>query len=452
MTSIWIGAVIAFFLGSALTAVYMTQRASALQAQLASLQAELTAEKNSLADARGQLTKVNDELRTATDGRTTAERENTGLSEKLRLQEEHFTKLLQTQQETARESAEQLTHRLTLLANGILEQNSAKFAAQNQQNLSQLLAPLGEKIKGFQEQVATVYDKETRDRTALAEQVRNLMSLNQQLSEGTNRLATALTTQSKAQGDLGEMILEKILESSGLREGEEYRKQSSYRGEDNRQQRPDVIVNLPEDRHLIIDSKVSLTAYSELVNAPDDTARAAALGRHLDSVRKHIKELAEKNYQSLHQLQSIDFVCMFVPIEGAFMAAIGGDQNLWSAAYEKNVLLVSPSTLLFVVRTVAHLWRQERQNRNVAEIVSRGAELYDKLNLFVESLQDVGSRLEQASKSYDEAMKRLSQGKGNVLRQAEMLKTLGVKPKKSLPDSLLDDAVDNVNEGSLLEE
>ena len=143
---------------------------------------------------------------------------------------------------------------------------------------------------------------------------------------------------------------------------------------------------------------------------------------------------------------------MFVPIEGAFMAAIGGDQNLWSAAYEKNVLLVSPSTLLFVVRTVAHLWRQERQNRNVAEIVSRGAELYDKLNLFVESLQDVGSRLEQASKSYDEAMKRLSQGKGNVLRQAEMLKTLGVKPKKSLPDSLLDDAVDNVNEGSLLEE
>jgi DNA recombination protein RmuC len=430
----------------------MTQRASALQAQLATLQAELTAEKNSLADARGQLTKVNDELRMATDGRTAAERENTGLGEKLRLQEEHFGRLLQTQQETARESAEQLTHRLTLLANGILEQNSAKFAAQNQQNLSQLLAPLGEKIKGFQEQVATVYDKETRDRTALAEQVRNLMSLNQQLSEGTNRLATALTTQSKAQGDLGEMILEKILESSGLREGEEYRTQSSYRGEDNRQQRPDVIVNLPEDRHLIIDSKVSLTAYSELVNAADDTARAAALGRHLDSIRKHIKELAEKNYQSLHQLQSIDFVCMFVPIEGAFMASIGGDQNLWSAAYEKNVLLVSPSTLLFVVRTVAHLWRQERQNRNVAEIVSRGAELYDKLNLFVESLQDVGSRLEQASRSYDEAMKRLSQGKGNVLRQAEMLKTLGVKPKKSLPDSLLDDAVDAADEGSLLEE
>ena len=448
MTSMIIGVMIAFLLGAALTAVFLTQRTSALRAQLASLQAELVAEKHNLADAREQLTKVTDELRLSTEGRSSAERENTRLSEKLLLQEEHFAKLLQTQQEQARESAEQLTHRLTLLANGILEQNSAKFTEQNQKNLGQLLEPLAEKIKGFQEQVATVYDKETRDRTALAEQVRNLMSLNQQLSSDTTNLARALTTQSKVQGDLGEMILEKILESSGLRKGEEYRTQSSYRAEDNRQQRPDVIVNLPEDRHLIIDSKLSLTAYNELVNAPDDTARAAALARHLDSVRKHIKELAEKNYQALHQLQSIDFVCMFVPIEGAFMAAIGGDQNLWTAAYEKNVLLMSPSTLLFVVRTVAHLWRQERQNRNVAEIVSRGAELYDKLNLFVESLLEVGKSIGDAHDSYETALKRLSQGKGNVIRQAEMLKTLGVAPKKNLPQSLLDDTA----EAPLLEE
>ena len=448
MTSMIIGVMIAFLLGAALTAVFLTQRTSALRAQLASLQAELVAEKHNLADAREQLTKVTDELRLSTEGRSSAERENTRLSEKLLLQDEHFAKLLQTQQEQARESAEQLTHRLTLLANGILEQNSAKFTEQNQKNLGQLLEPLAEKIKGFQEQVATVYDKETRDRTALAEQVRNLMSLNQQLSSDTTNLARALTTQSKVQGDLGEMILEKILESSGLRKGEEYRTQSSYRAEDNRQQRPDVIVNLPEDRHLIIDSKLSLTAYNELVNAQDDTARAAALARHLDSVRKHIKELAEKNYQALHQLQSIDFVCMFVPIEGAFMAAIGGDQNLWTAAYEKNVLLMSPSTLLFVVRTVAHLWRQERQNRNVAEIVSRGAELYDKLNLFVESLLEVGKSIGDAHDSYETALKRLSQGKGNVIRQAEMLKTLGVAPKKNLPQSLLDDTA----EAPLLEE
>jgi DNA recombination protein RmuC len=268
--------------------------------------------------------------------------------------------------------------------------------------------------------------------------VKALMSTTQQVSEGTERLTRALTTQSKAQGDLGEMILEKILESSGLRKDEEYFVQSSFRSEDARNVRPDVIVRLPENKHLIIDSKVSLTAYSEYVNAETDEARNTALARHLDSLRKHIKELAEKNYQTLHQLQSIDFVCMFVPIEGAFMAAIGEDAELWSSAYEKNVLMMSPSTLLFVVRTVSHLWRQERQNQNVQEIVSRGAELYDKLVGFVEELKKVGERMEQAQTSYNTAFDRLSRGRGNVIRQAEMLTALGVKPKKSLPQELVD--------------
>ena len=229
------------------------------------------------------------------------------------------------------------------------------------------------------------------------------------------------------------MILEKILESSGLRKDEEYFVQNSFRNEDSRQVRPDVIVKLPENKHLIIDSKVSLTAYNEYVNAETDEARKLALARHMDSVRRHIKELAEKNYQSLHQLQSIDFVCMFVPIEGAFMAAIGNDRELWGSSYERNVLLVSPSTLLFVVRTVAHLWRQERQKQNVQDIVNRGAELYDKLAGFVDDLKSVGERLEQAKSSYGQALSKLSTGKGNVIRQAEMLKALGVKPKKALP-------------------
>jgi DNA recombination protein RmuC len=264
------------------------------------------------------------------------------------------------------------------------------------------------------------------------------MGLNQQLSADTSNLTRALTTSSKAQGDLGEMILEKILESSGLRKDEEYVVQNSYRNEDSRQARPDVIVKLPENKHLIIDSKVSLTAYNEYVNAESDDARKAALARHMDSVRRHIKELAEKNYQSLHQLQSIDFVCMFVPIEGAFMAAISNDSELWASSYERNVLLMSPSTLLFVVRTVAHLWRQERQTQNVAEIVKRGAELYDKLAGFVDELKSVGDRLEQARTSYGLALSKLSQGKGNVIRQAEMLKSLGPKPKKSLPPELVD--------------
>jgi DNA recombination protein RmuC len=202
--------------------------------------------------------------------------------------------------------------------------------------------------------------------------------------------------------------------------------------------RPEVVVRLPEDKHLVIDSKVSLTAYNEYVNAETDEARKLALGRHLDSIRRHIKELAEKNYQSLHQLQSIDFVCMFVPIEGAFMAAIGNDPELWGSGYERNVLLVSPSTLLFVVRTVAHLWRQERQKQNVQEIVNRGAELYDKLVGFVDDLKSVGDRLEQAKSSYGLALSKLATGKGNVIRQAEMLKGLGVKPKKNLAAELVE--------------
>jgi DNA recombination protein RmuC len=229
------------------------------------------------------------------------------------------------------------------------------------------------------------------------------------------------------------MILEKILEASGLRKDEEYFVQNSFVNEDSRQVRPDVIVNLPEDKHLIIDSKVSLTAYTEYVNAENDEAR-----KHMDSVRRHIKELAEKNYQSLHQLQSIDFVCMFVPIEGAFMAAISDDPALWESSYERHVLLVSPSTLLFVVRTVAHLWRQERQKQNVQEIVNRGAELYDKLVGFVDDLKSVGERLEQAKTSYGLALNKFSEGKGNVIRQAEMLKGLGVKPKKNLPPELVE--------------
>jgi DNA recombination protein RmuC len=332
----------------------------------------------------------------------------------------------------------ELSNQFEALANRILEEKSKRFTEQNQVNLSQLLTPLAERIKGFQQKVEEVYVQEGNARSELSGLVKALMSTTQQVSEGTERLTRALTTQSKAQGDLGEMILEKILESSGLRKDEEYFVQSSFRSEDARNVRPDVIVRLPENKHLIIDSKVSLTAYSEYVNAETDEARNTALARHLDSLRKHIKELAEKNYQTLHQLQSIDFVCMFVPIEGAFMAAIGEDAELWSSAYEKNVLMMSPSTLLFVVRTVSHLWRQERQNQNVQEIVSRGAELYDKLVGFVEELKKVGERMEQAQTSYNTAFDRLSRGRGNVIRQAEMLTALGVKPKKSLPQELVD--------------
>ena len=456
MFMIVLTAVLASMFGACIAAVIVSSRASALRSQSAALQSELAVAKNSLMAVQEQLTKVSSELKSNTDARFTSELEVSRLSERLKQQEFQSGQQLQQQQRQLEQqlSAErqqsseklelltaarvELSNQFETLANRILEEKTKRFTEQNQTNLSQLLTPLSEKIRSFQQKVEEVYVQEGKDRSALSEQVRMLMSMNQQLSDDTSNLTRALTSSAKAQGDLGEMILEKILESSGLRKGEEYFVQNSYRNEDSRQLRPDVIVKLPDHKHLVIDSKVSLTAYNEYVNAETEEARKLALSRHMDSVRKHIKELADKNYQSLHQLQSIDFVCMFVPIEGAFTSAIGNDAELWGSSYERNVLLVSPSTLLFVVRTVAHLWRQERQKQNVQDIVNRGAELYDKLVGFVDDLKSVGDRLEQAKSSYGLALGKLSTGKGNVIRQAEMLKLLGVKPKKALPTDFLD--------------
>jgi DNA recombination protein RmuC len=445
MFTIVLTVILASIFGACISAVLLGSRSSALRAQLAAVQAEMAASRSNVVAMQTQLTECGNQLRTASGARSTAEQEVARLGEQLKQQEHHFAQQLSQQERQASEKLELLTgarielsNQFKALANDILEEKTKRFTEQNQTNLSQLLTPLSEKIKTFQQKVEEVYVQEGKDRSALSEQVKLLMGLNQQLSDDTGKLTRALTTSAKAQGDLGEMILEKILESSGLRKDEEYFVQNSFRNDDARQVRPDVIVNLPEDKHLIIDSKVSLTAYNDYVNAETDEARKLALARHMDSVRRHIKELAEKNYQSLHQLQSIDFVCMFVPIEGAFMAAISNDPELWGNSYERNVLLVSPSTLLFVVRTVAHLWRQERQKQNVQDIVNRGAELYDKLAGFVDDLKSVGDRLEQAKSSYGLALSKLSTGKGNVIRQAEMLKAFGVKPKKTLPPDLVD--------------
>jgi DNA recombination protein RmuC len=337
---------------------------------------------------------------------------------------------------------EQLSNRFKALASEILEDKTKRFTEQNKTNLDQLLEPLKLRIAEFQGKVHEVYVQEGKDRSALAEQVRQLMALNNQLSKDAHNLTNALKGQAKAQGNWGELILERVLEASGLRKGHEYDVQESHTRADGSRAQPDVVVHLPEERHLIVDAKVSLTAYEEHVNAETDPQREAALRRHLDSVRAHVRELSEKNYQQLYGLQSLDFVLMFIPVEPAFMLAISHDGELWQEAWKKNVLLVSPSTLLFVVRTVAHLWRQEQQNRNAQEIASRGAELYDKLAGFVEDLDTLGNRLQQAQKAYDGAYSKFAGGRGNVIRQAEMLKELGVKPTKRLPQKLVDAAED----------
>jgi len=338
------------------------------------------------------------------------------------------------------EAREALTHQFRSLASDILEEKSKRFAEQNQTSLGQLLDPLKTRLQEFQGKVEQFYDTEGKQRSALAQQVTQLMDLNKTLSDDAKNLTLALKGSSKSQGNWGELILERVLEASGLRKGDEYDVQESHARDDGSRAQPDVVIHLPEDRHLVVDAKVSLTAYEEYASAETDTQRQAAQRRHLDSIRNHIRGLSERNYQDLYGLQSLDFVLMFVPIEPAFMLGVTQDNKLFMDAWARNVLLVSPSTLLFVVRTVAHLWRQEAQSRNAQEIAKRGADLYDRLAGFVADLTRVGERLGQAQDAYKDAFAKLSTNKGNVIRQAEMLKALGVKPNKSLPQKLLEDA------------
>jgi len=329
------------------------------------------------------------------------------------------------------------------LASDILEEKSKRFTEQNQTNLGALLDPLKLRISEFQTKIEDTYVKEGKDRTALGEQVRQLMELNQHLSEDAKNLTRALRGSSKAQGSWGELVLERVLEGSGLRKGEEYVVQSNHTREDGTRALPDVIINLPEGRSLVIDSKVSLVAYEEFAITENELERTAAGKRHIESIKGHIKGLSGKNYQALYSLNSLDFVLLFVPIEPAFMLAVASDRDLFMDAWNRNVLLVSPSTLLFVVRTVAHLWRQEAQSRNAQEIAKRGAELYDKFVGFVEDMNSLGNRLKQAQGDYDEAYGKLTSGRGNLVGQAQKLRQLGVKPSKSLAPALVDGAYES---------
>jgi DNA recombination protein RmuC len=339
---------------------------------------------------------------------------------------------------------DKLTDQFKNLANDILEDKSRRFTEQNQANLGQLLGPLKQQISEFKTKVEDVYVKEGEGRSALAAQVRQLMDLNQTLGEDARNLTKALKGSSKTQGIYGELVLERLLEASGLKKGTEYVVQESLTRQDGTRALPDVVIYLPGERNLILDAKVSLNAYEEYSTGEDKEVCAAALKRHLDSVKTHIRGLSERNYQSLYQLKSLDCVLMFVPIEPAFMLAVTSDRELFMEAWNRNVLLVSPSTLLFVVRTVAYLWRQEAQNRNAQEIAKRGGDLCDKLVAFVEDLSQVGVRIAQAQREYDQAFSKLTAGRGNLIRQAENLKALGVKPTKGLPVALVGMSTDAI--------
>jgi DNA recombination protein RmuC len=344
--------------------------------------------------------------------------------------------------ESLNEAKEALTSQFKNLANEILEDKSKRFTEQNVANLDALLKPLQAKLTEFKEQVNTSYGNEARERFALKSEIERLANLNLRMSDETRSLTQALKGDSKVQGNWGELVLESILESSGLRKGEEYLVQDSHTQTDGSRLQPDVVVKLPEGRSLVVDSKVSITAYSRHAEATDPTIAEQELAAHIQSLRQHIQGLSSKNYSSLYGIGSVDFVLMFVPIEPAFLLALKTAPNLYQEALAKNIVLVCPSTLMATLRTVAHLWRQDHQNRNALEIAKQCGTLYDKFVGFVDDLEKLGQRLDQAQTSYHDAFNKLKSGKGNLIRTAEKVRELGVKPSKNLSAPLIESSTD----------
>jgi DNA recombination protein RmuC len=423
MMMVIVAGIVALVVGVAFGVMYSRAALAKVQAELVGRTDALSAAIREIADRKSDLDKRSGEVESL-------KLELATLQEKRKSDEDRLKELVAAR--------EQFSNHFKALANEIMEEKSKKFTEQNQENLGQLLNPLRTKLAEFQTKVEQVYVEDKTGRAELAEQLRNLMGLNQQLSSDANNLTRALTGSTKVQGDWGELMLERILESCGLRKDIEYVVQQTFMTESGKMVRPDVLLKLPEGRALIVDSKVSLIAYKEYANSEDDVIQAHALRAHLDSVRKHVKELSVKSYEGLPGVKSPDFVIMFIPLEPAFMLAISKDETLWEDAYRQSVLLVSPTTLLFVLRTVSQLWKTELQRQNVDEIAKRGAAMYDKFVGFVEDLKKVGERLEQAKSSYSDAYGKLKSGSGNLVGQAEKMRELGLKPKKLLPQESLE--------------
>jgi len=334
------------------------------------------------------------------------------------------------------------------LANEILEKNTAKFTDLNKHSMSELLNPLKDKILTFERKVEEAYDKELRDKISLREEVKKLYELNNRISEEANNLTRALKGDTRRQGDWGEFILETVLERSGLAKDREYRKQVITTNAGGDTIKPDYLVMLPDKRHIIIDSKVSLVAYENFVNTDDETVRARYLKAHLDSIKNHIKTLSEKNYFSSLEFNTPDFVLMFIPIESSFSVALQADQELFNYAWERRIVIVSPTTLLATMRTVASMWKMDRQSQHAFQIAEESGKLYDKFKLFMDDMVKVGNQLNTTRGTYEEAMKKLVTGRGNLVSQAEKLREMGARNTRRLDEKIVQRAIESVDNGT----
>ena len=336
------------------------------------------------------------------------------------------------------EQQKQLQTQFENMANEIFEKKSEKFAEQNQKNIDLILKPLGEKIKSFEQSVEDKYLKDQKNKAGLSEQIKLLQETNQKISQDANNLAKALKGDSKVQGDWGELQLEVLLEKSGLNKGVHFRTQNSLKDEEGNDKRPDCIIDLPDNKNLIIDSKVSLSAYEQYVNSEDELKKQVLLKQHLESIKKHIKDLAGKDYPNLYSINTPDYVLMFVPIEPALTLALQEDGEIFNLALNKNIILVSTSTLMATMRTVSFIWQQENQKKNVLEIASQSGALYEKFIGFTNDLEGVGKAIDNAHKKYEAAQNKLISGRGNLVNSVEKIKKLGAKTNKSISQDLID--------------
>ena len=403
---------------------------------LAEISAENKAQNQKIAEQQELNFKQNTEIKELQNDKN----QLIGLKSQLSAQNENLQKLLDSQKEEITKMQEVAKTEFQNLANKILEEKTLKFTEQNQQNLKNILNPLQEKITDFEKKVENTHKESIDYHAALRQQIIGLKDLNVQMSKETVNLTKALKGDSKIQGNWGELVLERVLEKSGLEKGREYKIQKSFVTEEGNRVQPDVVINLPDGKKMIVDSKVSLTAYEKYINEDEEEQKSAFLKEHVNSLKRHVEQLGNKNYQHLYEMESPDFVLLFIPIEPAFAIALNEDTQLYNKAFEKNIVIVTPSTLLATLRTIDSMWTNQKQQDNAIEIARQAGALYDKFEGFVTDLVKIGKKMDEAKTEYEGAMNKLVDGRGNLITSVQKLKIMGAKAKKSLPDPILNRA------------
>ena len=436
------GAVLAYFIvksSSISRKIYdeLQQNFSQKEAEFNKILAEISAENKSQNQKIAEQQELNFKQNTEIKELQNDKNQLIGLKSQLSAQNENLQKLLDSQKEEITKMQEVAKTEFQNLANKILEEKTLKFTEQNQQNLKNILNPLQEKITDFEKKVENTHKESIDYHAALRQQIIGLKDLNVQMSKETVNLTKALKGDSKIQGNWGELVLERVLEKSGLEKGREYEIQKSFVTEEGNRVQPDVVINLPDGKKMIVDSKVSLTAYEKYINEDEEEQKSAFLKEHVNSLKRHVEQLGNKNYQHLYEMESPDFVLLFIPIEPAFAIALNEDTQLYNKAFEKNIVIVTPSTLLATLRTIDSMWTNQKQQDNAIEIARQAGALYDKFEGFVTDLVKIGKKMDEAKSEYEGAMNKLVDGKGNLITSVQKLKIMGAKAKKSLPEPIL---------------